>query len=124
MHTVGRLERNRRMSDTDHAISYKLLERGTPVFTSDDVALGAVRDVLDNPREHIFDGLIIDTKDGPRFVDAPEVARITKARVTLAIDAGAATHLPHRDHAGGPTYTANARAGRLARVFGSGWRRE
>jgi hypothetical protein len=53
--------------------------------------------VQDNAREHIFDGIVITTPDGRRFVDAPEVARITEKRVTLTIDAEAAKSLPgHR----------------------------
>ena len=50
--------------------------------------------VLDNAREHIFDGIVIATPGGQRFVDAPEVARITEKRVTLTIDAEEAARLP------------------------------
>ena len=83
--------------DDDHQIGYKALPRGVPVHTSDGVQLGTVHRVLDNEREHIFDGIIVATKDGRRFVDAPEVARITAARVTLTIDADEARSLPeHR----------------------------
>jgi hypothetical protein len=53
--------------------------------------------VLDNAREHIFDGIVIRTREGRRFVDAPEVARITERRVTLTITAREAADLPeHR----------------------------
>ena len=82
------------MTDDGQQIGYKLLPRGTPVHTSDGVEIGTVQRVLDNAREHIFDGIIIATPDGRRFVDAPEVARITETRVTLTIDAGAAKQLP------------------------------
>ena len=112
------------MTDDDHAISYKVLERGTPVLTSDGELLGKVAGVLDNPREHIFDGLMVDTPAGPRFVDAPEVARITASSVTLAIDAAEAANLPERDSAGGPQFRANPRAGRVGHFFGGGWRRD
>jgi hypothetical protein len=61
------------------------------------VTVGTVHRVLDNAREHIFDGIIIKTPEGRRFVDAPEVVRITLRQVTLSIDASAATTLPeHR----------------------------
>jgi hypothetical protein len=80
--------------DDGHQIGYKLLPRGVPVHTSDDTRIGTVHRVLDNAREHIFDGIIIDTPDGQRFVDAPEVARITDKRVTLTIDAAEAKQLP------------------------------
>ena len=81
------------MSD-DHQISYQALPRGVPVVTSDDVQIGTVHKVLDNAREHIFDGIVVKTERGERFVDAPEVARITERQVTLTIDAGAAAELP------------------------------
>src|SRR5688572_1957802 len=104
-----------RSDDDGHAISYKVLERGTPVHASDGSPVGTVREVLENVAEHIFDGLMIDTPAGERFVDAPEIARIAELRVTLAIDAAAAAQLPERDSAGGPTFRANARGGRLSR---------
>ena len=110
--------------DDGYAISYKVLETGTPVHSSDGVPLGSVRQVLENVAEHIFDGLVIDTPDGQRFVDAPEIARIAELRVTLTLDRDEAMLLPERDSAGGPSYRANARGGRLSRLFGGGWKRD
>ena len=110
--------------DDGHAISYKVLEPGTPVHASDGSELGSVREVLENKAEHIFDGLVIDTPGGQRFVDAPEVARIAERRVTLTLDAEGAAALPERDSAGAPTFRANARGGRLSRFLGGGWKRE
>ena len=86
-----------RLPDDDHQIGYKALPRGVPVFTSDGVELGKVHRVQDNEREHIFDGIVVATRAGRVFVDAPEVARITARRVTLTIDAEEARQLPeHR----------------------------
>ena len=110
--------------DDGHAISYKVLAAGTPVHSSDGVEVGTVREVLENVAEHIFDGLVIDTPAGERFVDAPEIARIAELRVTLTIDAEAAAGLPERDTAGGPTYRAAAPRGRFSRFFRSGWKRD
>ena len=82
------------MTDDGDAIGYKVLRRGTPVRSADGVEIGTVRRVQDNAREHIFDGIVINTPQGRRFVDAPEVARITARRVTLNITAvEAATHI-------------------------------
>jgi hypothetical protein len=108
--------------DEGHAISYKLLQRGTPVHASDGALVGTVMLVLENKREHIFDGINVDTPAGPRFVDAPEVARITERLVTLSIDSEAAAALPMPSK-GAPEYAANPRAGKLARILGGGWRR-
>lgn len=80
-------------ADDGHAIGYKILARGTVVRSSDGVEVGTVRRVLDNAREHIFDGIVIRTEQGSRFVDAPEVARISLRQVTLTIDAQQAAQL-------------------------------
>ena len=48
-----------------------------PVVDSDGAQVGTVREVLDNKREHLFDGIVVSTPDWRRFVDAPEVGRIT-----------------------------------------------
>jgi hypothetical protein len=109
--------------DEGHAVSYKLLERGTVVHTSDGEEIGKVERVLENPREHIFDGIVITTARGLRFVDAPEVARIAERRVTLSIDAAEAAHLPEPDP-GAPEFKANLASGRLSRLFGGAWRRK
>jgi sporulation protein YlmC with PRC-barrel domain len=81
------------VSEDDHSISYLALQRGVPVVTSDGVQIGTVAKVQDNAREHIFDGIVVKTEKGNRFVDAPEVARITARQVTLTIDAGEAAEL-------------------------------
>jgi sporulation protein YlmC with PRC-barrel domain len=83
------------MTDDDGvAIAYDVLRPGTPVVDSDGAQVGTVREVLDNKREHIFDGIVVSTPDGRRFVDAPEVGRITDQRVTLTIDRAAVSALP------------------------------
>jgi hypothetical protein len=69
--------------DDGHAISFKVLRRGTPVFTSDGIELGKVRRVQEAKRENLFDGIVIDTRKGLRFVDAPEVTRIAERAVTV-----------------------------------------
>jgi hypothetical protein len=89
----------RGVDDYGHAIGYKVLKRGTPVRSSDGVEIGTVRRVQDNAREHIFDGIVVDTPDGRRFVDAPEVARIFERAVILTITAEEARALPEQGSA-------------------------
>jgi len=108
--------------DDDHAISYKALERGTAVVTSDGARLGTVDQILDNVRENIFDGLVVRSDRGDLFVDAPEVARITRREVSLTIDTEEALQLPAHEP-GAPEFHANVKAGRLGRFFGGGWKR-
>jgi hypothetical protein len=99
-------------SDDGPQIGYKVLARGTPVHTSDGGRLGTVYRVQDNAREHIFDGIVVTTPNGRRFVDAPEVARITEKRVTLTIDAEKARSLPEHRGLRGSLETRAQRAGR------------
>lgn len=111
------------MDDEGLPISYKALEGGVPVVTADGAEVGTVHQVLDNLRENIFDGLVVETPAaGRRFVDAPEVARIAERRVTLSIGASEVEHLPEYEKAP-PEYQANPRAGRIGRFLGGGWRR-
>ena len=86
-------------ADDGHAIGYKILARGTVVRSADGVEVGTVRRVLDNAREHIFDGIVIDTAGGRRFVDAPEVARILERAVHLTITADETAALPEQPSA-------------------------
>lgn len=76
--------------DDGHAISYQALRRGTVVRSSDGVELGKVRRVEEETRSHIFDGIVLDTPDGRRFLDAPEVAHIAERAVTTTFTAAEA----------------------------------
>jgi hypothetical protein len=84
--------------DDGTAISYTALPAGVPVYSSDEVVVGTVREVLDNARERIFDGIVFENEAGIRvFVDAPEVARTAERGVTLNITAAQASELePYR----------------------------
>jgi hypothetical protein len=110
--------------DDGHAIHYTALEKGTPVYGSDEVEVGHVFEVLDNYREHIFDGLVIETPARDlRFVDAPEVARTAERGVTLTITSAEAEALPPPEK-GPPTFRPRAPGGRLSRLFGGGWKKD
>jgi hypothetical protein len=76
--------------DDGHAISYQALRRGTVVRSSDGVDLGKVRRVEEEARSHIFDGIVVDTPNGRRFLDAPEVAHIAERAVTTTFTAAEA----------------------------------
>jgi hypothetical protein len=107
------------VEDDGHQIGYQALPRGVPVVSSDGTEIGTVHRVLDNAREHIFDGIVISTPDGRRFVDAPEVARIAELRVTLSITAAEAAALPEHRGALGALETSLRRTGnRWRKRFG------
>ncbi len=97
--------------DDGNAVHYTAVQRGTPVYDSNEVEVGKVAEVLDNYREHIFDGLVIETAGGVRrFVDAPEVARTAERGVTLTIAAVEVERLP-------PPPSTDRVGGALGRLF-------
>jgi hypothetical protein len=109
--------------DDGEAIHYAAVERGTPVYSSDEVLVGQVEAILDNYREHIFDGVVFKDDDGVlRFADAPEVRRTAERGVTLAVSAEQAGQLPPPDR-GHPSFRPNLATGRLSRMFGRGWKK-
>jgi hypothetical protein len=100
------------IDDDGLAVHYTALQLGTPVVSSDGQEVGRVVEVLDNYREHIFDGLVIQAGGGERrFVDAPEVARTAERAVTLRITAAEVAELG--PPGGGPGVTSSVK-----RLFG------
>jgi hypothetical protein len=100
------------IEDDGVAVHYTALQRGTPVISSDGQEVGTVVKVLDNYREHIFDGLVVRTSDGvERFVDAPEVRRTAERAVTLNITAAQVAEL-------GPPDDGPRVSGSVKRLFG------
>lgn len=80
--------------DYGHQVGFQVLRRGTPIMSADGVQIGTVRRISNAVRERIFDGITIDTPEGQRFLDAPEVDTIyERAVVTTFVAADAATHL-------------------------------
>ena len=108
--------------DEGHAIHYSAVPRGTRVYSSDGTEIGRVDEVIDNYREHILDGFVIETTRGKLvFADAPEVARTAEKAVTLTVDAAAAAELPTPEKAA-PNYRPR-RTGRVGRMLGGGWKK-
>jgi hypothetical protein len=112
-----------RVGDDDgHPVHYAAVKRGTPVYAADGQQVGVVDEVVDNYREHILDGFIIENDDRElRFVDAPEVARTAERAVRLTIDSAAAAELPTPEQ-GAPEFSPR-KTGRLGKMLGRNWRR-
>ena len=106
--------------DDGAAIHYLAVAPGTPVYSSDGVEVGTVREMLDNSREHIFDGIIFrDTGGTMRFADAPEVARTAERGVTLNLDAAEAAELgPPEKGRSSIVPGSSGGGGALSRIFG------
>ena len=73
------------MADYGAPIAYAALAEGTPVFTSDGEQLGLAERVLADEGADIFDGIVVDTPDGDRFVAAPDVAALYERGVVLKL---------------------------------------
>jgi hypothetical protein len=81
--------------DRGQPISYMVLSEQTPVEGRDGEEVGVVKRVLADPGSDIFDGLILDTPAGDRFVDAPQVGELFERVVVLDMTAAEAReHLP------------------------------
>jgi hypothetical protein len=74
--------------------SYLVLAEGTDVLASDGGRIGTVKRVLAVPDDDIFDGLILDTDGGDRFVDADNVGELYERAAFLKLDSDQARHLP------------------------------
>jgi hypothetical protein len=105
--------------DDGEAIHYLAVSPGTPVYSADGVEVGVVREILDNAREHIFDGVVFSSGRTLRFADAPEVARTAERGVTLTLTAEEAARLEpppgYRTHLAVPEFGGG---GFLGRLFG------
>jgi uncharacterized protein YrrD len=83
--------------DLGNPASYLVLADGTPVVSSDGRELGTVEHVLADADSDVFDGVIVDMREGPgghRFADATQVDAIYERGVVLAMSSEAAERLP------------------------------
>ncbi len=89
------------------AVSWKVIEHGWAVLSSEGEHVGVVFLVVGDENEDIFDGLAITHHGGfafhnyvdrPHYVEAAQVGEIDDARrVSLTITAAQARHLPRHD---------------------------
>src|SRR3954453_3974933 len=75
-------------------ISYRVLAKGTRVETADGQEFGQVKGVLEVRAKDVFDGVVVSTANGDRFVDADEIDRIYENLMLLNVSAEAAALLP------------------------------
>jgi hypothetical protein len=74
--------------------SYLLLAKDTPVFGSDGGVVGKVKEVLCDPGDDIFDGLVLTTSLGDRYLEADDVTAIHERGVDVSIPAAYVSQLP------------------------------
>lgn len=104
------------MSEADHPIAYTALQPGTAVQTSDGVPFATVQAVLVDEKVAVFDGIVVQTDDGPRFVDADEIGMIytSYVRTTLSAEQAAALPAPEASN----LIDIKPKRSRLGRMFG------
>ena len=111
-------------------ISYLALEKGTPVLSASGHQLGTVEHVLQVPELDLFDGIVVATAHGLRFVDRDQIDTITAAAVRCRLSDDEAAALPAPS--GPPVYRVDAfddvgpgLTARLGRLFNRGhWLKE
>ena len=104
---------------SDHPIAYTALQPGTSVQTSDGYHFAAVQAVLVDEKVSVFDGIVVHTEEGARFVDADHIASIYTTHVRTTLSREQAANLPLPD---GSTLIdikpPRSMAARLGRMFG------
>jgi hypothetical protein len=118
------------MTNEPVPIAYTALQPGTPVQCSDGSEFGTVETVLHVEEVDVFDGIVVQTDEGTRFVDADQIGQIftSYVRTTLSPEQAADLPVPDQD----PVYgvkadddTGGSMSDRLGRMFGRGrWKRE
>ena len=107
----------------DHPIAYTALQPGTPVQTSDGSPFATVQAVLVDEKVSVFDGIVVRTAEGTRFVDAPQIDSIHITYVRTTLSAEQAVNLPSPDRSTlVEIKPARSMADRLRHVFGRGKR--
>lgn len=99
-------------------IAYEALAVGTAVYDRNGQRVGQVKQILAVEEQDVFDGIVIKTEEGTRFIDAPTIAHIAEYRVDLNLnDADVASQPEHEKSA--PIYEARVPTRRLEDL----WRR-
>ena len=112
------------MSEADeYPIAYTALQPGTPVQTSDGHVFASVQAVLVDELVSVFDGIVVDTPHGARFVDADQIGRIYTTYVRTTLTRQQADELPEPDGSTViPIKPGSSIGNRLGRMFGRGRR--
>lgn len=103
----------------EHPIAYTALQSGTSVQTIDGTPFATVLTVLVDEKVAVFDGVVVETVEGRRFVDADQIASIFTSHVRTTLSATEAENLSPPD---GSTLIdikpPTSLAARFGRMFG------
>jgi hypothetical protein len=87
-------------------ISFAAATRGTPVLSSTGTKIGTLEHVLDVAELDIFEGIVVATHHGLRFIDAEHLPEFTTTHIQSSLSDEQAAGLPPPD--GPPVYTVDA----------------
>jgi hypothetical protein len=111
-------------ADCGSPIAYLVLDQGTAVYAAGREQIGTVEHVRFVEEEDVFEGIVIRTGAGLRFVDSDRVGRIYERCVLTTLTREQAEALPSPE-AGPPVYAADPADGigtsfrdRFRRLFG------
>ena len=118
------------MPDDAQPVPYEGVPKGVPLLSTSGQSFGALERVLEIPSEDLFDGVIVRTSHGRRFVDRDQITEITTEYIKCDLDDAAAADLPEPQ--GSPVFEANPEAVEghnfhawVGRTFGhGGWTRD
>jgi hypothetical protein len=118
------------MSEDAQPVSYEGVPVGVPLLTNAGEPFGTLVKVLEVPSEDLFDGVIVKTDAGQRFVDRDQISEITTQYIKCDLDEAAAAALP--EPSGTAVLTADAEFGDgrtftdwVHRTFGhKGWKQQ
>ena len=103
----------------DDPIAYTALQPGTPVQTRDGSQFATVQKVLVDEKVSVFDGIVVLSGTGARFVDADQVDSIHTSHVRTTLSAEQAANLPPPDGSNlVEIKPARSMGDRLGRFFG------
>jgi hypothetical protein len=97
------------MADAGTPISYEALAKHTPVLTASGTEIGTVAHVLADEHLDVFDGIVVKTHRGIRFIDRDLISTITATQVSTTIADAEVDDLPKP--AGEPIYEVDALQG-------------
>ena len=111
-------------------ISFEAAVRGTPVLSSSGKPIGTLEHVLEVSELDIFEGIVIATRHGLRFIDADHLSEFTTTHIRSSLDDEEAAELP--PPSGPPVYSVDALANTghslhdvIGRLFGRPhWKRD
>jgi hypothetical protein len=101
-------------------VSWKAIEPGAKVFSSEGEAVGKVSKVVGDVNADVFTGLAVsvDTFGPDRFVESERVTGIYPDRVDLALTNHEVDRLPEHTEAPAVRWQPGDRGGFLSRLFG------